>query len=456
MWDQLRRGALTACPSARPGSWPAAWPAPAAHYPLTRGSLDAWPPAPGGSRGWACCASDCTGRAVLRRPLPHTASCLPPTPPSTARLATARMYNASWVPDARFGSVLRCDKAAQSRVLLDGGGYGRLGPLAVNLWLRTSREGLGDPGPQGPKSTGAPRRLSALFQYVLSHAADGPFSSFGPNQLHVYVPEAGSPLYGLSARAILRDGADQNVGRASQVGGGALAQGLLRASQRPALPSPPAPTPLPRCGWTPTATSATTTPLPALPPTTAWTWRMAAGTWSRCPPSGGDDEGGVEDGQSCAAPPSCFTHGPPLPAPRRSPGYSMYVDGVLRAQLGPGAMRSGAPANDSTVQVGAGAGLRTGRAWLCPVPAWRPLTPPPPPPLCRSRAARRRSSAGPSRCAAAPTATRCASSGAPRRPRDPTAQEAGPAPLAAPCVASSHLTFPHPPSLSPSAAPWRR
>ncbi|EFJ44556.1 hypothetical protein VOLCADRAFT_95156 [Volvox carteri f. nagariensis] len=149
-----------------PSSWPADWPAPAAHFPLTRGSLRSWP---AGAYG-------------------------------------GRLVNATWGPDARFGQVIQCDRASRSRVVLDAVPYGTRGPMAINLWVRTSREDL---TPQGADSAG--------LQYVFSHIAGGTFKSFGPNQIHMFIPEVGSPLYGVSVRGMLRDGDDVNLGRTSEV-----------------------------------------------------------------------------------------------------------------------------------------------------------------------------------------------------------------------------------------------
>ncbi|KXZ41621.1 hypothetical protein GPECTOR_357g124 [Gonium pectorale] len=212
-----------------PASWPSDWPAPAAHFPLTRGSLRSWP---GGVYG---------GRAV----------------------------NATWEPDTRFGAVLRCDRFARSAVLLDPVPYGGRGPLAVNLWVRTSR---GDLAPGGDGS---------MFQYILSHMAEGPFSSFGPNQIQIYVPELGSPLYGVSARAFLRDGEDTYSGRASEVwldSDGSVGNDEPRKRARDARPRSPSP-------------------------------------------------------------------------PRTGPGFALFVDGVLRGELRPGAVRTTANASDTAVEL---------------------------------------------------------------------------------------------------------
>ncbi len=44
-----------------------------------------------------------------------------------------------------------------------------------------------------------------------------PFGPVSAVQVHLYIPEVGSPLYGVSVRAILRDGDDTNQGRLSEV-----------------------------------------------------------------------------------------------------------------------------------------------------------------------------------------------------------------------------------------------
>lgn len=119
-----------------PASWPSDWPTPAAHFPLTTPpDVSTWP----GGQG------------------------------------SGTLVNATWVRDARWGSVIRCDKAVRSTVRINTVPYGKNGPVAVNMWVRTTRAALTDtrPGEADP----------SIFQYFFSHTAEGPHQNFGPNQV---------------------------------------------------------------------------------------------------------------------------------------------------------------------------------------------------------------------------------------------------------------------------------
>ncbi|GLC41484.1 hypothetical protein PLESTM_001201000 [Pleodorina starrii] len=238
-----------------PGMWPSDWPAPAAHFPLTRGSLRSWPLGEYGGR----------------------------------------LENVTWAADSRFGRVVRCRRADKSRVVLDAVTYGTRGPMAVNFWVRSSREDL------TPVEGAAPG-----LQYVFSHVGAEPFASFGPNQVHLYIPEVGSLLYGISVRAILRDGDDVNLGRPSEVfvdSDGSVGNDKPRT-------------------WAPR-----------------------------------DDGVNIADGG---------WHMITVSTNWSGPGYSLYVDGMLRGHLVPGAVRSTTNANDTNVQVtGGGPSLLSGPIVLC-------------------------------------------------------------------------------------------
>ncbi len=119
-----------------PSSWPSDWPTPAAHFPLTTPpDVSTWP----GGQG------------------------------------SGTLVNATWVRDARWGSVIRCDKTVRSTVQINTVPYGKNGPVAVNMWVRTTRAALTDArsGDADP----------SIFQYIFSHTAEGPYSNFGPNQV---------------------------------------------------------------------------------------------------------------------------------------------------------------------------------------------------------------------------------------------------------------------------------
>ena len=98
-------------------------------------------------------------------------------------------YNAAWVDDETFGSVLQCD--ANSHIELDPVPYAQGGAFGVNFWIRNKEsDGLS-------------------FEYIFSHPGedDSDFSPFYPNQLHVYLPEMDHPGFGV-IRTIVKDDDD--------------------------------------------------------------------------------------------------------------------------------------------------------------------------------------------------------------------------------------------------------
>ena len=162
-----------------PPAWPSDWAAPAAHFPLTGGSS--------GSSGSSSGSGSSNPNSNLRSW-------------PTGRYG-GRLVNASWEPDARFGSVVRCDQTRRSSVRLDPVPYAARGPLAVNLWLRTSRQDL-QPEGGGSSSSGGGSSSSSIFQYVFSHMAAGPFQSFGPNQVRRRSGGAGRALFPAACLAL--------------------------------------------------------------------------------------------------------------------------------------------------------------------------------------------------------------------------------------------------------------
>lgn len=134
-----------------PREYPSAWPTPLALFPLTNASLAAWPPS--GLAGWNS--------------------------------------GASWQPDGRFGSVLACNAQAASHVELPAVPYAAGGGWAINLWAKMP--------PNASQGTG--------YEYLYSHAASRAPINFGPNQLHIYVPQGANPFEGV-VRVLVKDGDD--------------------------------------------------------------------------------------------------------------------------------------------------------------------------------------------------------------------------------------------------------
>ncbi|GAB4817823.1 hypothetical protein N2152v2_004869 [Parachlorella kessleri] len=104
--------------------------------------------------------------------------------------------------DPLFGTVLRCSKTDKDVVALDPVQYARSGAFTVNLWFR-------------------PMNMSgSLLSYMFSHMAASnssqPASAWGPNQVHVYLPERAHVDYGI-LRTIVRDMNDTDNGPQSQV-----------------------------------------------------------------------------------------------------------------------------------------------------------------------------------------------------------------------------------------------
>lgn len=58
----------------------------------------------------------------------------------------------------------------------------------------------------------------ADYQYIISHGSNAGFSSFGPDQVALYMPETSNPLFGaIAVRAMVRGTGDVNRGRPSEV-----------------------------------------------------------------------------------------------------------------------------------------------------------------------------------------------------------------------------------------------
>lgn len=56
------------------------------------------------------------------------------------------------------------------------------------------------------------------YQYILSHGSQAGFTSFGPDQVALYMPEASNPLFGaIAVRAMVRGTGDTYRGRPSEV-----------------------------------------------------------------------------------------------------------------------------------------------------------------------------------------------------------------------------------------------
>eukprot|EP00212_Chloropicon_laureae_P003902 CAMPEP_0197488208 /NCGR_PEP_ID=MMETSP1311-20131121/3186_1 /TAXON_ID=464262 /ORGANISM="Genus nov. species nov., Strain RCC856" /LENGTH=1764 /DNA_ID=CAMNT_0043032175 /DNA_START=186 /DNA_END=5480 /DNA_ORIENTATION=+ len=128
-------------------------PLPLAFYPLTGGSVESWP------------LDTYKGKAV----------------------------GVEWVPDVLFENTLKCSEQQGGYVQLPNIKYGEKGQFAVNFWMKKDVTDLNDPN-------------EGLFEYIFSHgqATDGNFNPFGPNQVHVYMPEVAHPAHGV-ARVILKD-----------------------------------------------------------------------------------------------------------------------------------------------------------------------------------------------------------------------------------------------------------
>lgn len=188
-----------------PHTFPPSWPTPLAFFPLTAGSLDAWPD------------------------------------PARRFAGGAAAGGAAWHSDGRFGSVLACDRDRSSYVELPAVPYAADGPFAVNLWVKLPRPPAGDVaaggsisrrgGGGGATSAAAAEDDNEGFEYILSHSGPADATNdddnddidserrsvdFGPNQVHLYVPRHRSPVAGI-VRAIVKDGNDRFLGRRSEV-----------------------------------------------------------------------------------------------------------------------------------------------------------------------------------------------------------------------------------------------
>ncbi|MEW5310361.1 MAG: hypothetical protein WDW38_002168 [Sanguina aurantia] len=144
-----------------PDSYPPLWPPPIAYFPLTEQSLQTWPDGGYGGTG----------------------------------------HNVSWELDTRFGNVLSCNASNFSYVTLDAVPYAANGPFAINLWVKMASSDMN----------------GSLFEYVFSHTAAAGFTAMGPDQIHIFVPEASNALYGLAARVIVKDHEDADTGPESNV-----------------------------------------------------------------------------------------------------------------------------------------------------------------------------------------------------------------------------------------------
>ncbi|KAK9839475.1 hypothetical protein WJX81_004373 [Elliptochloris bilobata] len=116
----------------------------------------------------------------------------------------ARAHQTVWEADDLFGTAVRCgglDGSDDSATLsLSHLQFGRDGPWAINLWVRQA-DNVGD-----------------AFQYLLSTAHPGGMANdsvFEPNQVHIYLPDAGHPAHGL-VRVIAKDSNDAFTGPISR------------------------------------------------------------------------------------------------------------------------------------------------------------------------------------------------------------------------------------------------
>jgi hypothetical protein len=130
-------------------------PLPVAFFPLTGGSVESWP------------LGSYKGRAT----------------------------NVDWVPDVLFENSLKCSEQQGGFVQIPNVKYGSSGSFAVNFWMRKDNEGS-----EATEDNG--------FEYIFSHGnkQGDTYNPFGPNNVHVYLPEVAHPAHGV-ARVIVKDSA---------------------------------------------------------------------------------------------------------------------------------------------------------------------------------------------------------------------------------------------------------
>jgi len=104
-----------------------------------------------------------------------------------------------WVPDVRFEKAMRCKEGQGSHVSIPGVKYGQSGQFAINFWMKKDEEAQNESG----------------FEYIFSHGESGKgFNPFGPNNVHIYLPEVAHPAHGV-ARVILKDSESTYQGQRS-------------------------------------------------------------------------------------------------------------------------------------------------------------------------------------------------------------------------------------------------
>ncbi|KAF5839091.1 hypothetical protein DUNSADRAFT_1636 [Dunaliella salina] len=107
-------------------------------------------------------------------------------------------------PQDFFPGAMKCAGEGM-QIHIDNLPYGRRGPFAINLWIRSA--------PQRSSSRSPARYMQGgiLFHYVLSHSGElqpnTTFSVFDRNQVNMYLPAPGRPLFGI-ARAAVKDSND--------------------------------------------------------------------------------------------------------------------------------------------------------------------------------------------------------------------------------------------------------
>ncbi|KAK9823790.1 hypothetical protein WJX72_005525 [[Myrmecia] bisecta] len=119
--------------------------------------------------------------------------------PSGGQVFSGTGRNISWAMDAARANaqVLQCSKVMQSEVVLDSVPYGRQGPWAINIWMR---------------STSA---VGEAFQYIYSHnSTTSAATSWDANQVRLFFPETQHPAYGV-LRAITKDSTNTYQGDSS-------------------------------------------------------------------------------------------------------------------------------------------------------------------------------------------------------------------------------------------------
>jgi len=168
------RATMGACQTNPPGghNLPLGLGKPVFYFPLTNGSLDSWP--------WATRA----GTPLQGQPQWGV---------------TENSQGLDYFPGA-----MKCTGTGM-HVHIDNLLYGRRGSFAINLWIKSAA--------QRPPGRSPARNVlgGTLFQYVLSHSGvlqpNTSFSVFDRNQVNIYLPAPGRPLFGI-ARAAIKDSND--------------------------------------------------------------------------------------------------------------------------------------------------------------------------------------------------------------------------------------------------------